>query len=33
VRTALRSAGNTNWTWPSQDGDGVQEPLVNVGGF
>ena len=33
VRTALRSAGNTNWTWPSQDGDSVQEPLVNVGGF
>jgi subtilisin len=33
VRTALRNAGNANWTWPSQDGDGVQEPLLNVGGF
>jgi len=27
------NAGNSNWTWPSQDGDSVQEPLINVGGF
>jgi subtilisin len=33
VRTALRGAGNANWTWPSEDGDGAQEPLINVGGF
>ena len=33
VRTALRNAGNASWTWPSQDGDGVQEPLIDVGGF
>jgi subtilisin len=33
VRSALRSAGTTNWIWPSQDPDGSQEPLLNVGGF
>ncbi len=33
VRSALLSAGNLGWTWPSQDPDGVQERLINVGGF
>jgi subtilisin len=33
VKTALQNAGNTNWTWPSQDLDGIQERLLNVGGF
>ncbi len=33
VRAALQSAGNLGWTWPSQDPDGIQERLINVGGF
>jgi subtilisin len=33
VRSALQSAGNLGWTWPSEDGDGTQERLLNVGGF
>jgi subtilisin family serine protease len=33
VKAALQSAGNLNWTWPSQDGDGTQERLINAGGF
>lgn len=33
VKTALQNAGNLNWTFPSQDKDGVQEKLLNVGGF
>ncbi|MGF1645308.1 MAG: S8 family serine peptidase [Kineosporiaceae bacterium] len=31
VRTALRSGGNLDWTWPSQDPDGIQEPLLDAG--
>jgi subtilisin family serine protease len=31
VRTALRSGGTLDWTWPSQDPDGVQEPLLDAG--
>lgn len=30
VKSALQAAGTTNWTWPSQDPDGVQEKLLNV---
>jgi subtilisin len=33
VKSALQSAGNLNWTWPSQDPDGIQERLINAGGF
>ncbi len=33
MKAALRSSGNTNWIWPSQDPDGIKEPLINVGGF
>jgi subtilisin family serine protease len=33
VKSALQAAGTTNWTWPSEDPDGVQEKLINVGGF
>jgi subtilisin len=33
VRSALASAGNLNWIWPSEDPDGIQERLVNAGGF
>lgn len=33
VKSALQSAGTTNWTWPSQDKDGVQEKLLNVSTF
>jgi subtilisin len=33
VRAALQSAGNLAWTWPSEDGDGTQERLLNVAGF
>jgi subtilisin family serine protease len=33
VKTALQNAGNTNWTWPSQDLDGIQERLLNVANF
>jgi subtilisin family serine protease len=33
VKAALQAAGNTNWIWPSQDSDGIQEKLVNVGTF
>jgi subtilisin family serine protease len=33
VRSALQGAGNLNWTWPSQDPDGIQERLLNVAGF
>jgi subtilisin family serine protease len=31
VRTALRSGGNLDWIWPSQDPDGIQEPLLDAG--
>jgi subtilisin family serine protease len=31
VRTALRSGGTLDWTWPSQDPDGIQEPLLDAG--
>ena len=30
VKGALQSAGNLDWTWPSQDPDGIQETLLNV---
>ena len=30
VKSALQAAGTTNWIWPSQDPDGVQERLLNV---
>lgn len=33
VKSALRSAGNSDWIWPSEDQDGVQEPLLNVATF
>lgn len=33
VKAALQNAGNTNWAWPSQDGDSIQERLLNVAGF
>jgi subtilisin family serine protease len=33
VRDALRSSGTSNWIWPSQDGDSIQEPLLNVATF
>ncbi|MGW7364711.1 S8 family peptidase [Streptomyces sp. NPDC054841] len=33
VKAALQSAGSYDWTSPSEDGDGVQEPLLNVGSF
>ncbi|MFC4610808.1 S8 family serine peptidase [Streptomyces maoxianensis] len=28
VKKALRDAGSSNWTWPSQDGDVINEPLL-----
>ncbi len=30
VKAALQSAGNLDWTWPSEDLDGVKEVLLNV---
>jgi subtilisin len=33
VKSALQSAGNLNWIWPSQDPDGTQERLLNVSAF
>jgi len=33
VKSALQSSGTTDWTWPSQDPDGVQEKLLNVAGM
>jgi subtilisin len=33
VKTALQNAGNLNWTWPSQDPDGIKEKLLNVATF
>jgi len=33
VESALQAAGTTNWIWPSQDPDGIQEKLLNVSGF
>jgi subtilisin len=33
VKSALQSAGNLNWIWPSQDPDGIQERLLNVSAF
>ena len=33
VMSALQAAGTLNWTWPSQDPDGVQEKLLNVANF
>ncbi|WP_367322991.1 S8 family peptidase [Streptomyces sp. HUAS ZL42] len=33
VRAALQYYGSTNWSWPSQDGDGIKERLLRVAGF
>ena len=33
VKAALRAAGTQDWTFPSEDPDGVQEPLLDVTGF
>ena len=33
VKAALQTAGNTDWTWPSQDPDGIKEKLLNVAGL
>jgi subtilisin family serine protease len=33
VKTALQTWGNTGWTFPSEDLDGVQEKLLNVSTF
>lgn len=33
VKAALQAAGTLDWIWPSQDGDAIQERLVNVIGF
>jgi subtilisin family serine protease len=30
VKSALLAAGTTDWSWPSEDPDGTQEPLLNV---
>jgi len=30
VQSALRTAGNLGWTWPSEDKDSTQEPLLDV---
>lgn len=33
VKSALQGAGTLDWTWPSEDKDGVQEVLLNVATF
>ncbi|WP_019816301.1 S8 family serine peptidase [Saccharomonospora saliphila] len=33
VRSALQDAGTTDWIWPSEDPDGIQEKLLNVSTF
>ena len=33
VKSALQAAGSTNWIWPSEDGDGTQERLLDVSTF
>lgn len=33
VKAALIKAGSKAWTWPSEDGDAVQEPLLDVSTF
>ncbi len=33
VKSALQNAGSTDWIWPSEDPDGVQEKLLNVATF
>ncbi|MEH1058549.1 S8 family peptidase [Micromonospora sp. CPCC 206171] len=33
VKSALQSAGTTNYSWPAGDPDGVQEKLLNVATF
>jgi subtilisin len=33
VKAALQAAGTFDWTWPSEDPDGIQEPLLNVATF
>ncbi|WP_034269290.1 S8 family peptidase [Haloechinothrix halophila] len=33
VKQALQDAGTTDWTWPSEDQDGIQEKLLNVSTF
>ncbi|MEI5011232.1 S8 family serine peptidase [Streptomyces sp. PmtA] len=33
VKTALVKAGGTDWLWPSEDGDGIKEPLLRLRSF
>ncbi|MEV0928005.1 S8 family serine peptidase [Streptomyces spongiicola] len=33
VKAALLAAGGMDWTWPSEDGDDVKEPLPRLGSF
>lgn len=33
VKQVLQDAGTTDWTWPSEDKDGIQEKLLNVSTF
>ncbi|MFD1659118.1 S8 family peptidase [Streptomyces caeni] len=33
VKSALQAAGSLDWSWPSQDGDAVKEPLLGVSAF
>jgi subtilisin len=33
VKAALQAAGGFDWTWPSQDRDGIQEPLLRLTSF
>ncbi|HEV3472241.1 MAG TPA: S8 family serine peptidase, partial [Actinomycetota bacterium] len=32
VKNGLVTLGSKDWIWPSQDGDGIQEPLLDVDG-
>jgi subtilisin family serine protease len=33
VKSALQSAGTTDYTWPAEDPDGIEEKLLNVSSF
>ncbi|MEV4915708.1 S8 family peptidase [Streptomyces tirandamycinicus] len=33
VKEALVAAGGMDWTWPSEDGDGIKEPLLRLDSF
>lgn len=33
VKSALQTAGTTDWIWPGQDPDGIKEKLLNVATF